>query len=172
MKLSAKLPPDDVGASLMRFDNVRSQRYTEIFLIGGHAITGHLVGGVYNTAGLNNPAGTGDSCPQAMLDKVDVDVLKKEYDVISAFKNGPRLWCLDWVEVMAGVERDFNGLKGGGSCGWMCPRRCASTKAWPTSRSTANGHAAGDQHGFARLHPRRPGRERVGDEVRESHRGP
>ena len=46
-----------------------------------------------------------------MLDKVDVDVLKKEYDVISAFKNGPRLWCLDWVEVMAGVERDFTGLK-------------------------------------------------------------
>ena len=42
---------------------------------------------------------------------VDVDVLKKEYDVISVFKNGPRLWCLDWVEVMAGVERDFNGLK-------------------------------------------------------------
>ena len=46
-----------------------------------------------------------------MLDKVDVDVLKEEYDLISAFKNGPRLWCLDWVEVMVGGERDFNGLK-------------------------------------------------------------
>jgi hypothetical protein len=34
-----------------------------------------------------------------------------EYDAISAFKNGPRLWTLDWVEVMAGAERDFNGLK-------------------------------------------------------------
>ena len=33
----------------------------------------------------------------------------------AAFKNGPRLWCLDWVEVMAGKERNFNGLKGDGS---------------------------------------------------------
>ncbi|MGZ4631230.1 MAG: hypothetical protein ACXV2G_01080 [Actinomycetes bacterium] len=111
MKLSAKLPHDDIGASLMRFENVRGQRYTEIFLIGGHAITGKLVAAVYNTIGLNDPAGTGDSCPQSILDKVDVDVLKEQYDEISAFKNGPRLWCLDWVEVMVGVERDFNGLK-------------------------------------------------------------
>ena len=111
MKLSATLPHDDIGASLIRFENVRGQRYTEIFLIGGHAITHHLVGGVYNTIGLNDANGTGDTCPQAVLDKVDVDVLKDEYEVLSAFKNGPRLWCLDWVEVMAGVERDFNGLK-------------------------------------------------------------
>ena len=30
---------------------------------------------------------------------------------MGAFKNGPRLWTLDWLEVMAGKERDFNGLK-------------------------------------------------------------
>src|SRR3990172_3492120 len=110
MKLSAKLPPDDEGAELMRFKNVRGQRYTEIFLIGGHAITHHLVGGVYNPIGLNGPNGAGDSCPQEILDKVDVDALEEEYDLLRAFKNGPRLWCLDWVEVMVGKERDFNGL--------------------------------------------------------------
>ena len=111
MKLSAKLPQDDVGAELMRFENVRGQRYTEIFLIGGHAITHHLVGGVYNTIGLNDPGGTGDTCPQALLDKIDVDELKEEYSLLGAFKNGPRLWCLDWVEAKAGGERDFSGLK-------------------------------------------------------------
>ena len=111
MKLSAKLPHDDIGAELMRFDGVRGHRYTEIFLIGGHAVTGKLVGGVYSTLGLNDPAGAGDTSPQPLLDKVDVDHLKEEYKVISAFKNGPRLWCLDWVEVKAGVERDFDGLK-------------------------------------------------------------
>lgn len=111
MKLSATLPHDDVGAELMRFEGVRGQRYTEIFLIGGHAITKKLVGGVYNTVGLNSPGGTGDSCPQEVLDKVDVDALKEQYDVLSVFKNGPRLWCLDWVEVRTGVERDFDGLK-------------------------------------------------------------
>lgn len=111
MKLSAKLPQDDQGAQLMRFEGIRGQRYTEIFLIGGHAITHQLVGGVYNTTGMNDPAGTGDTCPQDVLDKVDVDDLKDQYDVLSAFKNGPRLWCLDWAEVMVGGERDFEGLK-------------------------------------------------------------
>ena len=63
MKLSAKVPPDNEGAKLMRFENVRGQRYTEIFLIGGHALTGHLVAGVYNTIGLNDPGGTGGHPP-------------------------------------------------------------------------------------------------------------
>lgn len=111
MKLFAKLPHDDAGAKLMRFEGVRGQRYTEIFIIGGNAITKHLVGGVYNTIGLNDPAGSGDTSPDAVLDKIDVDVLKDEQDALGAFKNGPRLWCLDWVEVMVGKERDFNGLK-------------------------------------------------------------
>lgn len=111
MKLSAKLPRDDKDAKLLRFEGVRGQRYTEIFLIGGHAITHHLVGGVYNTIGMNDPAGTGDTCPQEMLDKVDADDLKQQYDVLGAFKNGPRLWCLDWAEVLVGGERDFSGLK-------------------------------------------------------------
>ncbi len=111
MKLHAKLPHDDEGATPMRFENVRGQRYTEIFMIGGNAITKHLIGGIYNTVGLNDPDGTGDTCPQAVLDGVDVEVLAKEHDAISAFKNGPRLWCLDWLEVVIGKERDFNGLK-------------------------------------------------------------
>ena len=108
--LSAKLPHDDEGAQLMRFENIRGQRYTEIFLIGGHAIIADINAGVYNTIGLNDPEGTGDTSPQAVLDQVDVDALKEEYDLYGAFKNGPRLWTLDWVEVMVGKERNFNGL--------------------------------------------------------------
>ena len=110
MKLSAKLPHDDQGAKLMRFENVRGQRYTEIFLIGGHALIRDINAGVYNTIGLNDPDGTGDTCPQEVLDQVDVDALTEEYELLGAFKNGPRLWCLDWVEVMVGEERSFKGL--------------------------------------------------------------
>jgi hypothetical protein len=109
MKLYAKLPKDDVGAEQKRHEGIRGQRYTEIFIIGGSPI--HLMGGVYNTVGLNDPDGTGDTSPQEILDGVDVDALTKEYDSMGAFKNGPRLWTLDWLEVMAGKERDFNGLK-------------------------------------------------------------
>src|SRR6266496_4673858 len=71
------LPPDGVDARLMRFDGINGKRYTEIFLIGGNGITKHLVGGVYNTLGLND-SGNGDTCPQAVLDKVDVKALAKE----------------------------------------------------------------------------------------------
>ena len=109
--LSAKLPHDDADAKLMRFENIRGQRYTEIFLIGGHAIIHDINAGIYNTIGLNDPGGTGDTTPQAVLDQVDLDALTRQYDVLGAFKNGPRLWCLDWVEVMVGGERDFMGLK-------------------------------------------------------------
>ena len=111
MRLSAKLPHDDEGAELMRFEDIRGQRYTEIFLIGGHAIIHDINAGIYNTVGLNDPGGTGDTTPQAVLDQVDVDALTQQYDVLGAFKNGPRLWCLDWVEVMVGKERDFMGLQ-------------------------------------------------------------
>ena len=159
MKLSAKLPHDDIGAELMRFEGVRGQRYTEIFLIGGHAITGKLVGGVYNTTGLNDPTGTGDSCPQEVLDKVDVDALKEEYEVLSAFKNGPRLWCLDWVEVMAGVERDFTGLKARWVMWLDVPKemRKHESVAYKTDPREA-GHPARDQQGLTGVHPRRPRR--------------
>jgi hypothetical protein len=105
------LPQDDAGAELRRFENLRANRYTEIFLIGGNAITKNLRGGVYNTVGLNSSTGTGDSSPVALLAKVDLIALKQEYDVLSVYKNGPRLWTLDWVDVMVGKERDFNGLK-------------------------------------------------------------
>ena len=112
MKLvSAKLPHDDADAKLMRFENVRGQRYTEILLVGGHAIIADINAGIYNTIGLNDPEGTGDTTPQAVLDRVDLDALKEEYGLYGALKNGPRLWCLDWVEVMVGKERDFNGLR-------------------------------------------------------------
>jgi hypothetical protein len=110
MKLSAKVPPDDQGATLQRFEAIRGQRYTEIFLIGGHALTGHLVAGVYNTVGLNDPDGTGDTCPQEILDQVDLEEIEEKYDLLRVVKNGPRLWCLDWVEVRTGKERTFNGL--------------------------------------------------------------
>jgi hypothetical protein len=107
----ATLPNDDAGAELRHFENLRANRYTEIFLIGGNAITKNFTAGVYNTVGLNSSTGTGDSSPQALLAKIDLIALKREYDVLRVYKNGPRLWTLDWADVMVGREREFNGLK-------------------------------------------------------------
>ena len=52
--LSAKLPHDDAGATLMRFDNIRGQRYTEIFLTpdnGAAHITQDELGNTYDRVG-------------------------------------------------------------------------------------------------------------------------
>src|SRR5690348_3810575 len=105
------LPDDGAGATLKRFDNMRATRYSEIFLIGGDPPKS-LQGNVYNTTGLND---AGDSSPDAVLAQLDLDALKKEYNVLGAFLNGPRLWTLDWFEVPVGVQRDFNGLQ----AAWM-----------------------------------------------------
>ena len=44
----------------------------------------------------------------AILDKVDVKALKDQYHVLAAFKNGPRLWPLDWIEVEMGIGAAAN----------------------------------------------------------------
>lgn len=111
MTTSVTLPSDDVGATLKRKDGIRGRRYGEIILIGTDPATRRQVGSVYNTTGLNDPTGTGDSCPQELWDRIDVQVLTKEYNALGTVKNGPRLWCLDWIEGMTGAERDFAGLK-------------------------------------------------------------
>ena len=37
--------------------------------------------------------------------------MKKEYGVLGASLNGPKLWLPDWTEIDIGMEREFNGLK-------------------------------------------------------------
>lgn len=108
----ASLPQDDANLEKMHFDGVRGTRYTEMFLIGGNGITKNMKAGVYNSIGLNYPEGGPiDSSPQAILDKMDLKAMKKEFKVLGVYKNGPRVWCLDWVDVNTGAEKDFQGLK-------------------------------------------------------------
>lgn len=108
---TTNLPSDDVGAALERIDGTRGQRYGEIILLGAGAAHGYQVGGVYTTTGLNDPTRAGDSCPQELWDRIDPAALAEEHGALGALKNGPRRWCLDWVEAMIGAERDFAGLK-------------------------------------------------------------
>ena len=110
-RLVVTLPNDGADAKPFTFKDVRGHRYTEMFLIGGNAITKDLKANVYNTWGLNGGATTGDSCPAALLDKVDVKLVKEHSGVLASFKNGPRRWTLDWFEGATGKELDFNGMK-------------------------------------------------------------
>jgi len=106
----ATLPDDGKSARVMRFDNVRAVRYCEVFLIGGDAITHDLKADFYNTTELNNAQDLRDTCPAAIWAKVDAEALKKQYDVLGVYKNGPRGWANDWFELPVGTERNFDGL--------------------------------------------------------------
>jgi hypothetical protein len=51
-----------------------------------------------------------DTSPQALLEGLDFDHIQKEYGVLGASLNGPKLCLPDWVEIDVGAERDFDGL--------------------------------------------------------------
>lgn len=107
------LPPDNAQLTELKFDNLMGSRYTEILLVFGNALTHSFTAGVNNTAGLNgaNPAGGGDSSPAAILDEIDMKKVQEDNGALSALKNGPRLWTVDYIGVKVGKERDFQGLK-------------------------------------------------------------
>jgi hypothetical protein len=78
------LPPDGAEAKLNTFKGTYGHRYTEMFLIGGNAITKNLEANVYNTWGLNGSDTTGDSSPAVLLDKIDVKEIAKQYHMLAA----------------------------------------------------------------------------------------
>jgi hypothetical protein len=90
---------------------LRGMRYCEILLAGGNPVAGNLYAEVFNTSELNNKAGRMDTCPTAMWGKVDAAALEKQYDLVRAFKNGPRIWAMDSIRLPVTREvRNFNGL--------------------------------------------------------------
>ena len=171
----AKLPDDGKSAKDMRFDKLRDMRYCEVFLIGGDAVTHDLKAAFYNTTDLNNTQDPRDTCPAAVWDKVDAESLKKQYDVLGVFKNGPRHWAMDWIQLPVGAERKFDGL----SARWMGEvqlpkdidlKKKGSSAYKPTT--VARKSEMGFMKGPARLHSGRPRRNALGHAGLLQHRRP
>ncbi len=108
-----KEPPPDFakGATVKRYDNLRGMRYCEVFLIGANLATETLSADFFNTTDLNNKADPKDTCPAATWAKVDAKSLAKQHGVLSVFKNGPRGWAMDWIELPSGEVQTFDGLQ-------------------------------------------------------------
>lgn len=104
-------PNDDAKVTLLKFENIMGDQYAELLPVWGNGIRKELEAGVYNTIGLNTPDGKGNTAPDEILAKLDLDKLAKEYNAFKVIKNAPRFWTVDWVEVYAGETRDFDGLK-------------------------------------------------------------
>lgn len=109
-KAVADPPEDDLNTKPLRADKLMGTQYTEILPVWGNAITKDLIAGVYNTLTLNDPNHTGNTSPDEMVAKVDLDKIKKDCGALKIILNGPRIWTVDWIEVNAGKIRNFDGL--------------------------------------------------------------
>jgi hypothetical protein len=87
------------------------QRYTEFLIVWGSPLKKDFVAGVYNTVGLNDPEGTGDTTPQNKLEKIDLDQVTDDMEALSHVLNGPRLWTIDHLGVNTGKKHNFKGLE-------------------------------------------------------------
>jgi hypothetical protein len=107
-----KVIKDGSNAKPGRVENMHLTRYIEMFLAFRDPTTGKFVAACYNPMFTSKgiPA-TRDTAPQALVDGLDFEKIKKEYNLVGASLNGPKLWTPDWSEVEVGVERDFNGIK-------------------------------------------------------------
>ncbi|MEY8143917.1 hypothetical protein [Falsihalocynthiibacter sp. CO-5D18] len=110
--LADPLPaPDGADAKRQKFESLRGVRYCELFFITGDPKTG-LTANFVNTSALNNSADPKDTCPPAIWDKITPDSLKSQYKVAGIFKNGPRWWVNDVVDIPAGAVGTYDNLEG------------------------------------------------------------
>jgi hypothetical protein len=102
---------DGNGAVSKRFDNTNKVRFIEIFLAGRDAKTGKVVAACHNSIFTSKgiPASR-DTAPQALVEGLDFEKMKKDFGVLGVSLNGPKIWLPDWVDVSVGKQREFNGI--------------------------------------------------------------
>lgn len=102
--------PAPKAPEMMAYEGLRGVQYCEVWLFTGKPETG-IAGVYFNTSNLNNAADKMDTCPASMWDKVTVEGLEKTYDVLAAYKNGPRGWTMDKILIPVGPVTAFEGLE-------------------------------------------------------------
>ena len=94
----------------MTFKALRAVQYCEVWLFTGTPEEG-IAGVYFNTSALNNSADKMDTCPPGIWDKITVKSLEASFDVLAAYKNGPRGWTMDSVTIPVGPVETFEGLE-------------------------------------------------------------
>ena len=109
----AKLPDDGANAQTVNVGNLHLVRYIEIFVVGGNGLTGNLRANVYNTSLVRNPDTTPnrDTAPQAYVEGVNTEAIKKQFGALGVAINGPKLWMIDFFDLPLGADQEFNGKK-------------------------------------------------------------
>jgi hypothetical protein len=121
------------------YTGLRGVIYCEVWLFTGGPETA-IAGVYYNTSDLNNAADKMNTCPASMWDKVTVQSLEDQYDVLAAYKNGPRGWTMDTITLPAGPVETFDGIQ----TRWMgegrLPKNVALTSAHMTPYAPLQSH--------------------------------
>lgn len=102
---------DGNNAKTKRIDNSHLMRFIEIYLAGINPSTSDIVAECYGTYANPNIPANKDSSPQKLVADLNMNQIKKQYGVLAASLNGPKLWIPDWFEVEVGAIREFDGLK-------------------------------------------------------------
>ncbi len=89
---------DDMKLEKVTLQNMRGQRYAEIFVIKETGLE------VYNTAGLND-------CPDELWNGIDPEKIKQEFGAVGVQKSGPRYWMMDRQVLLLGDTASFAGLE-------------------------------------------------------------
>ena len=92
------------------YNGLRAVIYCEVWLFRSTPDNG-IAGVYYNTSDLNNSADKMNTCPDSMWDKVTVQSLEAHYDVLAAYKNGPRGWTMDTFTLPVGPVETFDGVQ-------------------------------------------------------------
>ena len=102
---------DGANAKSKRIENSHLMRFIEMYLAGIDPSTGDIVAECYGTYANPDIPTDKDSAPQALVERLNMNQIKKRYGVLGASLNGPKLWIPDWFDVEVGVVRQFGGLK-------------------------------------------------------------
>jgi hypothetical protein len=94
----------------MTYTDLRGVIYCEVWLFRNDP-SGQIAGVYYNTSALNNSADKNNTCPAAMCDKVTVPSLEAGFDILAAYRNGPRGWTMDSITLPVGPVVAFDGLE-------------------------------------------------------------
>ena len=118
---------------------LRGVIYCEVWLFRSLPDSG-IAGVYYNTSDLNNAADPKNTCPASLWDKVTVPSLEAQFDVLAAYRNGPRGWTMDSITLPVGPVETFDGLQARWMGQGLLPKGVALTSAHMNPYSPLQSH--------------------------------
>ena len=102
---------DIVNAKSKRIENSHGMRFIEVFLAAIDPATGNIIAQCYGSYAKPDIPANKDSAPQALVEALNMEEIKKQYGVLGASLNGPKIWTPDWFETEVGEVRQFGGMQ-------------------------------------------------------------